>query len=159
MQEDHGITLRIGAVSGAAVAGLSALYVVVLVFGLLTLQTPSAQIADPWFTLMELLILMISPSMVVFAIALQAWVPRERRAIGSIAVVFLSTCAAITMAVHLVVLVASRSPLFGDLEMMRSLFSFQWPSAAYVLDILAWDVAFPIGSLAAAAAYRLEAHQ
>jgi hypothetical protein len=152
MKKSRSITLRIGAVSGTAVAGLCAIYAAALVVGLLTLPAPHVQIQDPWFTLMEVLILLIAPSMVAFSIAIQAWVPGEHRVLGSIAIVFLSICAAITMAVHMVVLVASRHPLFGDSAAMQALFSFQWPSVVYVLDILAWDVAFPIGALAAALA-------
>jgi hypothetical protein len=152
MKMTSSINLWIGAVSGAAVAVLSASYVAVLVVGLLAIQTPGGQIPDPWFTFMELLILLLAPSMVLLSIAVQSWVPDERRVLGTIAVVFFSICAAITMSVHLVVLVASRNPLFSDPTTMQSLFSFQWPSVAYVLDILAWDVAFPVGAFAAAVA-------
>ncbi len=142
----------IGTLSGAAVAGLSAIYVAVLAAGLLSLPTPDSQIADPWFTLMEILILLIAPLMVRLAIAMQAWVPEERRALGSLAVVFFSICAALTMAVHAAVLVNSRHPFFSDPAIARAVISFQWPSVVYAIDIVAWDVAFPTGALVAAIA-------
>lgn len=152
MHDPRNITLGVGAVSGAAVAGLCAIYAAALVIGLITLPAPDAQIGDPWFTLLELLILVIAPSLVILSISLMVWTPDNRRVPAVIAVVFLSMCAITTMAVHTVVLVASRNPIFSDPNIMRAFLSFQWPSVVYVLDILAWDVFFPMGSLAAAIA-------
>jgi hypothetical protein len=152
MQEPSLITLRIGATSGAAVAATSLAYAVVLLLGLSSLHSPADQIPDPWFTLMEVLILLIAPLMVAFSVAICFWVPAERRILGSLSVAFFSMCASITMAVHLVILVMSRSHLSIDPGTATSLISFHWPSVAYVLDILAWDIAFPIGAVAAFAA-------
>ena len=56
--------LQSGALAGLAVAVLSLAYVVVLALGLLTLPAPDQPIQNPWFTLLELLILAIAPAMV-----------------------------------------------------------------------------------------------
>ncbi len=148
MRDPRSIPRRLAAMSGASIAGLSAIYAAVLVAGLLTIPAPDAQIANPWFTLMEVLILLIAPMVVAFSISVHAWVPDERQGLALLAVVFLSICAALTMTVHFTVLSLSRHPLFVDPVLAKLLFSFQWPSVAYALDILAWDVAFPIGALA-----------
>ena len=70
---------RLGVASGAAVALLCAAHAGVLGAGLLTLPSPAHPVQPPWFTLMELLILAISPAMVALAVALHAWVPPGRK--------------------------------------------------------------------------------
>jgi hypothetical protein len=92
---------RIRVAAAGAVAFLCLCYAIVLALGLLTLPSPAHQIQEPWFTLMELLIILIAPAMVVFMLALHAW-------------------------------------------------ASGWPSVAYALDILAWDLFFPIAALFAA---------
>lgn len=64
---------RLGVVSGYAVATLCVVYVFVLALGLLLLPSPDQQIQQPWFFLMELLILGIAPAMVSMTIAIHAW--------------------------------------------------------------------------------------
>lgn len=145
-------TARFGAAAGAAVALLSAAYAVVLGIGLLTLPSPDQPIHDPWFTAMELLILGIAPAMVGFMVALHAGAPPERQAIALLGVAFLAMCAVVTCAVHFAVLTLGRQPAFAGAPWGRLVFSFTWPSLAYALDILAWDVFFPLGALCAARA-------
>ncbi len=148
-----GLALRLGLISGAAVALLCAVYVAVLSVGLLTLPSPDRQIQEPWFTLMEVLILAIAPAMVALAVALHAASTPEHRSLALLGVVFLSLCAVVTCLVHFSVLLLSRHPAFGG-PWHHLVFSFQWPSFAYALDILAWDIFFPLGALCAAPAVR-----
>jgi hypothetical protein len=150
----RGSISRLGVFSGVAVSALSVAYVVVLSVGLLTLPSPDQQIQDPWFTLMELLILAIAPAMVAFAVAMHSWVPAGRRALSLLSVTFMVMCAVVTCAVHFLVLSVSRDPVFASTEWSRLVFSFTWPSIAYALDVLAWDVFFPLGALFAALCVR-----
>ena len=77
--------LRMGVISGYAVAALCIAYAFVLGVGLLTLRSADVPIQNPWFTAMEALILAIAPAMVAFTVALYAWAPGERCCIcGSI---------------------------------------------------------------------------
>jgi hypothetical protein len=145
---------HIGVAAAIAVAALSAGYAAVLTVGLLTLPSPDQQIQEPWFTLMEGLIVAIAPAMVVLAVALHAWAPKQQRAHALAAVVFMSMCAVVTCCVHFVILTLSRQPAFAGQEGAPLIFSFQWPSVAYALDILAWDVFFPLGALFAGATVR-----
>lgn len=147
------LVLRLGLVSGATVALLCAVYVAVLSVGLLTLPSPDHQIQEPWFTLMEALILAIAPAMVALAVALHAASAPDHRPLALLGVVFLGLCAVVTCLVHFSVLVLSRQPAFGG-AWHHLVFSFQWPSLAYALDILAWDIFFPLGALFAAPAVR-----
>jgi len=138
--------------SGFLVALLSVAYALVLVVGLATLPTPAHSIQDPWFTLMELLILAIAPAMVVFAVALHAYVPGEHRAVALLSVIFMSLCAVVTCCVHFSILVLSRQPAIAAADWAPLVFGFSWPSLAYALDILAWDFFFPCAAFFAALA-------
>jgi len=61
--------------------------------------------------------------------------------------------AGITASVHFVILTVSRQ-IEAALPWASYLFSFEWPSVAYALDILAWDVFFALSMLCAAAVFR-----
>lgn len=140
-----------GVAAAVSVAVLCFLYGAVLLMGLLTLPSSRHQIQQPWFTLMEVLILAIAPAMVALTIALHAWAPQQRKPLALASVVFMSLCAGVTCVVHFAVVTLSRQPAFAGEAWARRVFSFQWPSVAYSLDILAWDFFFPLAALSAAA--------
>jgi hypothetical protein len=148
MQRSH----QLAVVAGQLVAGLCAVYAMVLAIGLLTLPSKDHPIQDPWFTAMEFLILGIAPAMVAFCVGLQAWVPSANRTAALCAVTFMGMCATVTGSVHFSVLTLSRLPPFNSQEWASAVFAFRWPSVAYALDILAWDVFFSIGAACAAVA-------
>lgn len=147
---------RFGIAAALAVALLTLAYAVVLAMGLLTLPSPDHAIQNPWFTLMEVLILAIAPTMVAFTVALHQWVPRERQGLTLSAVIFMAMCAVVTCTVHFAILTLSRLPMFADPDIARAVFAFQWPSVAYALDILAWDFFFPTAALLAGASLGAE---
>lgn len=74
---DHDVS-RLGTASGTAVAALGLAYVSVLLVGFLTLPSKDDEIQQPWFTLMEILIIAIAPTMVVLTVA--SWGPLRRPA-------------------------------------------------------------------------------
>jgi len=153
MREAPGlIALRLGVVSAGAVAGLCAAYLAVLAIGLFTLPSADQPIHQPWFAAMELLILAIAPAMVALAVSLHAWSPPERKPLVMIGVVFFCMSAAVTCCVHFAILTLGRHPAFSAEPWATRVFAFRWPSLAYALDILAWDVFFPLGALFLAAA-------
>jgi hypothetical protein len=145
---------RLAVVGGFAAAGLTAAYTLVLAVGLLTLPSPGHPIQDPWFTLMELLILGIGPAIVAFCIGLHAWVPASNRAAAAGAIVFMCMCATVTACVHFSILTLARQPSFQSPDWASAVFAFQWPSVVYALDILAWDLFFPIGAACTGLALR-----
>lgn len=136
----------LGVFSGTAVALLCLAYAGVLAVGLLTLPSPEHPIQQPWFAAMEILILAIAPAMVALAVALHAWAGRARRPVALLAVCFMSMTAALTCAVHFSILTLGRHPVFTHEPWARRVFGFEWPSVAYALDILAWDVLFPLAA-------------
>jgi hypothetical protein len=142
---------RLGVAAAVTVALLSLVYAVVLTIGLLTLPSPDHPIQEPWFTSMEILIIAIAPAMVALTVALHAGSPRQRKPHALAAVAFMSMCAVVTCSVHFAILTLSRQPAFAGQAWAPMVFSFQWPSVAYALDILAWDIFFPLAALSAAA--------
>jgi hypothetical protein len=143
---------RIGMASGYGLAVLIALYLATLVAGLVDLPRPDAPIRDPYFTAMELLILAIAPAAVALFAALALAAAPGARLAALFALASIAAMAALTMTVHFAVLTLSRAPLFAG-GGWDWLFAFRWPSVAYALDILAWDVFFAGGALAASALF------
>jgi hypothetical protein len=142
----------LGVASGAAVALLCLVYLCVLTVGLLTLPSPAHPIQQPWFFLMEVLIIGIAPAMVAFTVALHAGARPDRKSLALASVVFMGMCAVVTCAVHFAILTLGRRAAFAGEPRARQAFSFEWPSIAYALDILAWDIFFPVAALFAATA-------
>lgn len=143
LQRQH---LSVGTISGFALAALCLVYAIVLIAGLLSLPAPEQAIRDPWFTAMEVLILAIAPAMVGLTVGLYAWAEARKKQFAMLSVVFMSMCAVVTCSVHFVVLTLSRHPAFASADWSGLLFSFTWPSLAYTLDILAWDLFFPLAA-------------
>ncbi|NJK64409.1 MAG: hypothetical protein HC921_18500 [Synechococcaceae cyanobacterium SM2_3_1] len=141
-----------GVFAGLALALLSIVYAIILCIGLLTLPSPDQPIQNPWFTVMEALILLIAPAMVAFTVGLHSWALRDRRSLSLLSVIFMSMCAVVTACVHFAVLTLSREATFRDADWNTLVFSFQWPSVVYAMDILAWDIFFPLAALCAAGA-------
>ena len=141
------VAWRLGVVSGAAVAALCFVYLVVLVIGLATLPSPDHPVQQPWFALLELLILFIAPAMVALAVAICCSASPGRLPLALLGLVFFAMCALTTSAVHFGILVLGGHAAFAGEPWSTLVFSFRWPSLAYALDILAWDVFFPLGAL------------
>lgn len=142
--------------SGTALAAgytlLSIAYAVVLAAGIGSLASADEPIGDPYFSILELLILLMCPLLVGLFAVIHVRAPKTRRTFSLVALVFASLTAGLTACVHFSILAISRTPEFASLPQWELLFSFQWPSLAYALDILAWDVFFAIAALCAAPA-------
>ncbi len=143
--------------TGRAAAWVSAflltVYTVTTILGFLSLSSPDEPMGDPWFTLMELLIVLILPFMVVSMVSLYAGAPRERKGRALAALVFMVLTAGISSSVHFVILTVSRRIGAADFPWFDLFFSFKWPSVVYALDILAWDLFFALSMLFGAAVF------
>ena len=141
---------RLGIASGVGVALLGAAYGATLAAGLWSLQSPEQPVGDPFFSALEILIILLAPLMVVLMVAVHAWTSPQLKTYSLAALVFMSLLAGITCSVHFVILAVSRHVEFAGLTWAPLLLSFKWPSVAYALDILAWDVFFGLSMLCAA---------
>jgi hypothetical protein len=145
---------RLGLVSAIACVLLAGVYAATLVAGLLSLPSPQEPVGDPFFTMLEILIIALMPAMVALMAAVHAWAPAEAKAFSLLAVVFVGLLAGVTCSVHFVILTVGRQAAFSGFPGMPLLLSFRWPSIAYALDILAWDVWFALSVLFAAPIFR-----
>jgi hypothetical protein len=143
----------LGRVAAWSVFALSVVYAVTTILGLLSLKSPQDPIGDPYFTIMELLKILLAPLLVVTMVAVHAYAPREVKAYSLIALVFMVIMAGITSSLHFVILTVSRQIEAAGLTTASLFFSFKWPSVAYALDILAWDWFFALSILFAALAF------
>jgi hypothetical protein len=141
---------RLGISSAVGTVFLGVAYAVTLVAGLLSLQSPQQPIGDPVFSILEILIVLTMPVMVALMVALHAWASPESKAFSLMALVFTGLLAGVTCSLHFVILTVSGQAAFAGLSWLPLFLSFKWPSVAYALDILAWDVFFPLSVLSAA---------
>ena len=148
--EPFAIARRFGFVSAVVFVALSVAYAVPLTVGLLTLASKEAPIADPWFSMMEWLILASAPFMVALSVCVHLVAPPSRRPFSLASLVFMGLAAVVTCSVHFTVLTLSHQPAIAIMPWAPSLLSFTWPSVPYALDILAWDFFFALSVLLAA---------
>ena len=144
----------LGIFSAAATVILLVAYAVTLAVGLASLESAQQPIGDPMFTILEVLIIIMMPVMVALMVAVHAWAPVHAKALSLISLVFMGLLAGVTCSLHFVILTLSRQPEFTGQPWLPLVFSFSWPSVAYALDILGWDVFFALSMLFAAPVFR-----
>jgi hypothetical protein len=140
----------LGIFSAAATVILLVAYAVTLAVGLASLESPQQPIADPMFTILEVLIIVMMPAMVALMVAVHAWAPTHTKTLTLTSVVFMGLLAGMTSIVHFCILTLSRQPEFARQSWLPLVLSFNWPSVVYALDILAWDIFFALSMLFAA---------
>ncbi|MBL8546905.1 MAG: hypothetical protein JNL81_10600 [Hyphomonadaceae bacterium] len=124
-----------------AALALMAAYATVTAAGFAALRAPGEPIPDPYFTVMEALILALAPVLILVMVVVHAWAAPARKRFAFAAIVFMAITAALTSIVHVAVLTLSRAPAFAAYARWLE---FRWPSPVYALDILAWDVFFAL---------------
>lgn len=144
---------RLGLVSAVASVATIGVYAIILAVGVISLPSQDVPVGDPWFSALEILIIVLMPAMMALMVAVHAWAPAERKTFSAIAVLFTTMLALLTSANHFVILALARQPAFLELDVAPLLISFSWPSIVYALDILAWDVFFGLAALFAAQAF------
>lgn len=137
-------TRRLGIISALGITCLSVAYAVTLTIGLALLRSPAEPIGDPYFSVLEVLICTMMPLFVALFVAVHAWSPARAKGFTLVAVVFSALLTGLTMSVHFVILIVNREAAFANLSWAPLLISFRWPSMAYMLEILAWDVFFAL---------------
>ncbi|KAB2877460.1 hypothetical protein F9K33_16375 [bacterium] len=143
-----------GMAASWATSALLVVYGITLILGLISLKSPNDPIADPYFTLMELLIVLIMPIMVLVMAALHYYSSPESSLYSLMALIMMAIAAVITSSVHFVILTVSRHAEMAAMPWTSFLLSFKWPSIAYTLDILAWDWFFALSMLFAAPIFK-----
>lgn len=145
---------RLGITAALGVVLLLSGYAVTLAVGFASLDSPDQPIRDPMFSILEILIILMMPALVALMVAVHAWAAEDVKALSLTALMFMSLLAVVTASVHFLVLTLSRQAEFARQSWAPLVFSFRWPSVAYALDILAWDVLFPLSMFFAAPVFR-----
>jgi len=148
------VARRFGLIASAATVILILVYSIMLVFGFVFLSSPGQPIGDPIFTILEVLIIMMMPAMVMLMIAVHAWAPVRLKAFSLTAFTFMVMLAVVTSCLHFVILVLSRQAVFATQQWFPLFAEFKWPSVAYAVDILGWDIFFAFSMLFGAAVFR-----
>ena len=141
---------RLGICSAVSFVVLGVAYAITLALGFLSLKSPQQPIGDPMFSILEVLIIVMMPTMVALMAAVHAWAPSHAKTLSLTAVVFMGLLAGVTCSVHFVILTLSRQAAFAGQPWLPLFLSFKWPSVAYALDILGWDFFFALSMLFAA---------
>jgi hypothetical protein len=144
----------LGIFSAAATVILLVAYALTLAVGLASLESAQQPIGNPMFTILEVLIIVMMPAMVALMVAVHAWAPMQAKTLTLTSLVFMGLLAGVTSVVHFCVLTLSRQLEFVGRPWESLVFPFAWPSVVYALDILAWDVFFPLSMLFAAPVFR-----
>jgi hypothetical protein len=141
---------KLGIISASGTVLLSLAYAVPLTAGLLSLPSPDTPIGDPWFPMMEVLIILTMPVMVGLMVAVHAWAAPQTKVYSLLALVFMALLTGVTCSVHFVVLTVSHQADFVGQSWLPLVLSFKWLSVTYTLDVLAWDVFFALAALSVA---------
>jgi hypothetical protein len=145
----------LGRAATFAVFFLLIAYTATLILGILSLKYPQDPIGDPYFSLLELLIIVMAPLMVIVMVAVHAYALPETKIYSLIALAFMIILASVTCSVHFVILTVSRQIDSAGFPWAPLFFSFKWPSVVYALDILAWDFFFALSMFFAAPVFRI----
>lgn len=132
-------SLRLGLMSSILLVAFEVAYALALVLGLSARAAARDPVGDPYFTMMELLIIAMAPAIVILPVAVHGFCARGRKCYALAALAFATGLATITSCVHASILLLSRAPSFAG---MPHVFAFEWPSLVYVLDVVAWDFFF-----------------
>lgn len=145
---------RLGQVAAWAMFALGIIYLATTSLGLLSLHSPQDPIGDPYFSMMELIIVLMAPFMILSMVAIHAYTAPAAKAYSLPALILMSVAAGITASIHFVILTVSRPIAAAGFGGVDLLLSFRWPSVAYALDILAWDFFVALSLLFAASVFR-----
>lgn len=138
---------KIGQVTCWMVFASGIFYAVITTIGLLSLQSPHDTIGNPYFTVMEILSILISLLMAFSLIAVHYNTELTDRFYSLAALILMCITAGITSCVHFTILSVSNTTDVDQLQNFQFFFSFKWPSVVYALDILAWDWFFGLSML------------
>lgn len=144
----------IGRTAAWTVFFLGVVYAITTVLGFLSLKSPQEPFGDPFFSVMELLIIFMAPLMIISMVAVHAYASFEVKVYSFTALIFMILLGGITSSIHFVSLTVSRQIEATGWRWFPFFFSFKWPSVAYTLDILAWDWFFALSMLCAAPVFQ-----
>ena len=146
--------LKVGHFTCRAVFMLGLTYAVTTLLGFLSLKSPQEPIGNPYFTIMEILTILIAPLMAISMVAVHYYASPADKIYSLAALFFMFLMAGITSSVHFLILTASHQSQVDQISNFSFFFSFKWFSIVYTLDILAWDWFFSLSILFASPVFK-----
>ena len=144
----------VGKIINWSISAIIMIYLITLMVGLITLPDPNEPIGNPYFTILELIILILGPLMVFSFAILHVSTPNELKIYSFTALILIAIMAGITCCTHFLILTLSHQKNIIDQSWSPVVFLFKWPSFVYAFDILAWDFFFPLSMFFLAATFR-----
>lgn len=148
---------RLGRDAALATFALSVIYIMTGLVWLLTggeaARRDPFHPRDPYLAVLEWLIVLSAPPMLAMMAAVHVRARPEHRASSLAALGFMVLCTGLTTAIHFARLTVARRLAPGEALPLGSLLSFQWPSVAFALDLLAWDLFLGLSLLLAAGSF------
>ena len=145
---------KVGRVTCFMVFGLGIFYAIITTIGLLSLKSSHDTIGNPYFTIMEILSILIALLMTISIVAVHYYAAPVDKFFSLTSLMFMLVATSITSCVHFLILSISQSAEANQLTNYSFLFSFKWPSIVYALDILAWDLFFGLSMLFAVPVFK-----
>jgi hypothetical protein len=133
-------------------------YAVIMIVGFAAMGTTSKPLGDPYLAIMEVLILVMAPVLVLLAAVIHACAPQGARTYSITAFGWMLLLAGFTVTVHLVLLTVARRIGPDAIHGYQYLFTWQWPSMLYGVDVVAWDIFFGLALLFAAPVFHASGH-
>ena len=135
----------VGIASSVMVVLLGVAYGGALSVEVLSVKDSQEPLGDPFFSLIEFLIMVLSLLMVLVMAVIHAWALPDQKSNSHVSLLFMSLLAGLTCCVHFAILLISRQIVTPDMP---------WPTIAYATDVLAWDGFFSLSALFAAPLFR-----
>ena len=130
------------------------LYAPTLVAAFVSAGNVTDPLTDPFLGILEVQIILMAPLMVLMMVAVHGYAPRGTRIYSLSALGFMILCAGLTTSVHFAQLTVARQIDPASIPGYSQLFSWEWPSVIYALDIVAWDWFFALSMFLAAPVFK-----
>jgi hypothetical protein len=122
------------------------LYIIVVTVGIGTADKASGKISDQVLVIMEVLTLLSAIAFLLLSVSLHFLTSKKLRIFSMTGLLFMAISTALTCCVHFIGLTVSKD-LIKVNNSFEGLFSFNWPSLLFSIDILAWDLFFGLAFL------------
>lgn len=142
---------RVGRAACQVTFLLNLAYVPAMLAGFLANGGFDKPVADPYLAIMELLIMLLAVPLVMDFACVHTYAAPGRKSLALAALALVALTSGITVCVHLVLLTVGRQTDASTLPGYDRLFSWNWPSVVFALDITSWD--FCLGSALLLAAW------
>lgn len=141
MSEWTHVDRRIGTWAATAVVTIVCVYVVCGLIGVAARPPSPNRLSqvEPYLTTLEILLSLAAIDLVILMAAVYAYAAPDRKTFALTALAFMIVFAILTCAVHFASLTVGRQIDTAAFPVLSHQLSFEWPTLALSLDLLAWD--------------------